>query len=345
MKRRECRLVLAAIVCCVCGDVAVASQAPAQKFHRKVARRRTECRRLFHFSRHRECVSRGSKPSLDPNAELPDPFELAPGDLSRVAESLEALGFLASQVKALRCVVTVWEFDPAGLQPSMPSHVRNGVLTFSEHAGWAYRFSEVWHGVPSGDGYVLREGDDYPDFVSDGTSLFSVNTEKKLVVKRALLPEEFNGIVVKQGLPTLFHCDVERLAERYYVRLASEVGDDNNICLEIAPRFERDAVLFSRVKLDWPLHGYLPSSVEVKLPDGNSRILYAFHPGEVNVPEAEIADAIAEPQVPSTWEILYVDEPPDAHPQYFPRKNTTHPIYALSRRLLQRGRLRLLLGR
>ncbi|MDC0935286.1 hypothetical protein OAS39_03290, partial [Pirellulales bacterium] len=106
-----------------------------------------------------------------------------------------------------------------------------------------------------------------------------VHREKILEVTP--LPPELRGTSIVDGpLPFLFGAEAKKLMQRYWIR--PKQGTPEMIWLEAYPRWQSDAVNYSRVEIMLDRKTMTPTAMQLHAPNGQSRAVYKFSNPAVN---------------------------------------------------------------
>jgi TIGR03009 family protein len=208
----------------------------------------------------------------------------------------------SSKIRTFRCPFERWEYDPVFMEDGARKPVTKswGQLKYAKPDKGLFRVAEVHRYDPQTNGWT-RSNEPGEHWVCDGEAVYEFNTAKKQLIVRQL-PPEYRGHAIAEGpLPFLFSAEAEKLKRRYYLRVAETT--ETEIWLDAYPRQQRDAANFRRVELILDRHRFLPSAIQVHLPNGKSRVVYMFRPEEakINDPVELFLGVFEQPRTPWGW--------------------------------------------
>lgn len=204
-----------------------------------------------------------------PAAPPAPPFVLSPQQQAELDRALANWETKSSQVKSFKCNFNHFKYDPTFAPPSDPS----GPLTKSK--------GELYYAAP--DKGMFREWDVItwqPNqstrrleqiavsngewWACDGKSVYAVDVGKKEVTETPL-PKEMQGQSITEGpLPFAFGAQAAKLKARYYIRLITPPERaQNEVWLEILPRWRQDAANFFKVEVILRASDMLPTAIRI----------------------------------------------------------------------------------
>jgi TIGR03009 family protein len=182
-----------------------------------------------------------------------------------------------------------------------------------------FRIRELYqYNVKTRDYDKAKEPDEH--WVCDGKAIYEFSSAKKQLIVREL-PAEMRGQAIADGpLPFLFNAEAEKLNGRYFIRITNST--QTNIWLEAAPRFQQDAASFQRVELILDRQRFLPSAMQLYLPNGKSRTVYVFQieQAKVNDPLERFIGVFEQPRPPLGWTKVVEPAPPSHPPRQAARR-------------------------
>jgi TIGR03009 family protein len=234
-------------------------------------------------------------------------------DLDQVLLAWERHG---AKINTFRCAFERLEYDPVflSLQEGETTPVTRslGEVKYAKPDKGLFRIRELYqYNVKTRDYEKTKEPDEH--WVCDGKAIYEFSSAKKQLIVREL-PAEMRGQAIADGpLPFLFNAEAEKLNRRYFIRITNSTPE--SIWLEAAPRFQQDAASFQRVELILDRQRFLPSAMQLYLPNGKSRTVYVFQIGQakVNDPLERFIGVFEQPRPPIGWTKV-VEPAPPSHP-------------------------------
>jgi len=250
------------------------------------------------------------------------PFQLTPQQQAQVDTVLSLWEKEGDKIKSYKCPFERWQYDPVfGPGGDVPKTKGDGQLTYMKPDKGSFRISTVRHYVaPSEpDGMpTWEEKDDEAGehWVCDGKAVYEYDTPKKQLIVREL-PEHMQGKAIADGpLPFLFGAKKAKLQQRYFIRVSRVT--ETALWLDVYPRHQRDAANYQRVELILDREKFLPSAVQVYMPNGKSRTVYIFklEKASVNSTVDALLQFFVQPRTPLGWKKVYEKAPaPGPGPQ------------------------------
>ncbi len=129
-------------------------------------------------------------------------------------------------------------------------------------------------------------------WLCDGKSVFQWDYATK-TVHEWIMPPDMQGKGIGDGpLPFVFGIEAQRLKQRYYMRIITPLNvQQSEVWLEAYPKFQRDAVNYSKVEVILQLggaaHTLFPYAIQVYAPNATSngnkdRIVYQLQDPKIN---------------------------------------------------------------
>jgi len=240
----------------------------------------------------------------------PAPFRLSPQQQALLDQILELWEKESDKIQTFRCNFERWEYDPVFLQDGdrIPVTKSSGQLKYAKPDKGLFRITKIRRYVAkAGDWEASDEAGEH--WVCDGTAIYEFNAIKRQLIVREL-PPELRGKAIADGpLPFLFSADAKKLKRRYFIRVTDTT--ESEIWLEAYPRYRRDAANFQKVELILDRRRFLPSALQVFLPNGKSRTVYMFQPEDarVNDPLERFIGVFQQPRAPYGWKRIVEPAP------------------------------------
>lgn len=232
----------------------------------------------------------------------PAPFQLNPQQRALLDQILNQWETESAKIQTFRCGFERWEYDPVFLQGGdrIPVATSTGQLKYARPDKGMFRITEIRrYDAKKKDYEKADEAGEH--WVCDGKAIFEFNAAKKQLIVRELPPELWGKAIADGPLPFLFSADAEKLKRRYFIRVTELT--EGEVWLEAYPRYQRDAANYRKVELILDRHRFLPSALQVYLPNGKNRTAYKFHSEEakVNDPLERFIGVFQQPRAPLGW--------------------------------------------
>jgi TIGR03009 family protein len=266
----------------------------------------------------------------EPN--LPPGFPLPKDHSDYVIALLEAWEKSSSQIS--RCVVEFQriEYNPAVCNYRDPktgqlagASVVQGEVRFQGPDKASYESLKFWDfaGPPPKDGddpqYKLRDDEQlaHEKWICDGESIFEYDFKEKRLYETKI-PAEFRGEgLVNSPLPFVFGAKKEVLLERYWIKVITPQGVDNEYWLEIYPKRISDAQDYQKIQLVITQEDLLPRSIHIFAPNYDEvqnpvsrHIEFANRRINGQIPAiATFLNLFIRPRTPFGWELIDRDIP------------------------------------
>jgi TIGR03009 family protein len=246
-------------------------------------------------------VGAASKTQVAPQPSAA-PFELNPQQRVLLDQVLSQWEQESLKIHTFRCGFDRWEYDPVFLQDGerIPVTTSTGQLKYARPDKGLFRITEIRRYVAKKKDWE-KSNEPGEHWVCDGNAVYEYNATKKQLIVRELPPELRGKSIADGPLPFLFSADADRLKRRYSIRITDMT--DNEIWLEAYPRYQRDAANYRKVELILDRHRFLPSALQVYLPNGKNRTVYKFHSedAKVNDPLERFIGVFQQPRTPFGW--------------------------------------------
>lgn len=242
----------------------------------------------------------------------PRPFQLSQEDAALVDQILEIWEKESDKIKSYNCTFQRWEYDPAWTPDERtPLSKSEGQLKYAKPDKGMFRVTKVRRYDAAAKDWLEREGDVGEHWVCDGESVYEFNAEKRQLIVYPL-PEEMQGQAIADGpLPFLFGAKKDKLKARYFIRVTQT--NEREIWIEAFPKFQRDAANYRRLELILDRERFLPSALQVYMPNGKSRSVYIFGEAKINDPLERFLGVFQQPVTPLGWKKVIL-QPPSPEP-------------------------------
>ena len=210
------------------------------------------------------------------------PPALSPQEAAALDQLLAAWETRNAAVRTWACTFHKWEYNAWS-----PADANGERLAFSESTGelkyaapdkGLFRVKESKQWSPEARKYEVRTGDVGEHWVCSGESIYEFRHADRQL-RETKLPPEMRGKAISDGpLPFVFGAKADTLKKRYWMRLITPPGARDQIWLEALPRFQADAVNFSKVELILQTRDLMPFAIQIYKPGGQDRDVYQFDP-------------------------------------------------------------------
>ncbi len=263
---------------------------------------------------------------------LPPGFPLPEDHAAYIRALLDAWEQSSSQIS--RCVV---EFQRIEYNPQVCNYrdpktgqlagatVIQGEVRYQGPDMASYEAKKFWDfdGLPAKEGddpqYKLREDTDLANekWITDGQSIFEYDFKEKRLYETKI-PVEFRGEgLVNSPLPFVFGAKKEVLLDRYWIKVITPRGVENEYWLEIYPKRISDAQDYQKIHLVIAREDMLPRSIHIFAPNYNEvtnpasrHIEFANRRINSQIPAiATFLNLFIRPRTPFGWELVDRDIP------------------------------------
>jgi len=248
------------------------------------------------------------------------PFTLTPQQQAEVDWLLARWEQHGAGVKTFECGFTRFEYDGVFDSGDKPSFIDKGEIRYAAPDKGLFRVDEQivdyqWINNQAVGGRSVK-GQRLEHWISNGTSIFQYDFQNRQLIEHKLPPELHGKAISESPLPFFFGAKADHLRKRYFLRLVTPEGADDQVWLEAHPRFQADAANFRQATLILTLSTMQPSALQIILPNGKSRTVYQFHSPRMNVknlldPLGVFENNWLHPRVPPGWKKV-VEEAPQA---------------------------------
>jgi len=233
------------------------------------------------------------------------PFELNAQQQAFVDQILELWEKESGKIKSYKSSFERWEYDPVfGPAGDVPKTKSLGQLKYARPDKGMFRVTDTLHYTAPASAeeqptWKAREGETGEHWVCDGEAVYEFNGMKKQMIVSPLPPEMRGKAIADGPLPFLFGAEKEKLKARYFIRVSQ--SNEKEIWLEAYPRRQEDAANFQRVELILDRSQFLPTAMQVYLPNGKSRTVYIFGDAKINDPLEVFVGVFQQPRTPLGW--------------------------------------------
>ena len=240
------------------------------------------------------------------------PFKLTAKQQADLDKLLASWEQHSSKIDTFKCRFTRWDYDKTfgsdkngGLRSEALGEIK---YRSPDHGKFMVTEMKEWNGktFASPKDQVLEH------WVCDGKSIFEFDTPKKQLIETKL-PPELQGKAIADGpLPFIFNAKAATLKKRYYLRdITPQEQVGKQIWLDAYPKEAADARNFSHVELILTEADYNPYALQLYLPGGTNRQVYAFEKININDPLSIIKLDFMSPRTPFGWTRIVNAAPSD----------------------------------
>jgi len=203
--------------------------------------------------------------------------------------------------------------DPTTQQLSAAS-IATGKIQYA-HPGRA-SYETQWIGKFAGPGKEYEKvtdekGDFREKWITDGNGIYEFDFEAKRLYETILPPEmRGEGAIQNSPIPFLFGARKDQVLERYWVRVITPKGTQNEYWLEVWPKRASDKQNYEKVEVILSREPMVPKAIHMYLPGYNpaqnnySSVYIMFGNAQANSRLAAIQDftrRFARPNTPFGW--------------------------------------------
>jgi len=223
--------------------------------------------------------------------------------------------YKSSQIKRYRCAFRRWEYDPVFGPRDTFNTFSEGVIKYSAPDKGLFRVETLkQYKSPERAGekprYEESGAGHYDHWICDGQWIYYFDHQRKKLVQ-SQLPPDMRGKAISRGpLPFLFNAQADDIQRRFWLRVITPKGVEDEYHLEAVPRTQEDAANFKMIHVIIDRGDYLPKAMVVFdrnfSPQTPTRTTYEFNHREVNF--SILAEKLNlfhreffEPAVPNGW--------------------------------------------
>jgi TIGR03009 family protein len=241
------------------------------------------------------------------------PFQLTANEQKRMDQILGFWEVRSSKVKTYQCKFTRWEYDPV-FGPPNPRHaktVSHGAIKYAAPDKGMFQVTAAGQFTAPGQeggqpSYPMDKVENGEHWMCNGQSIFEFNADKKQLVETSLPPELQGNAITEGPLPFLFGAKADQLKARYWFREEQPpAGSKGEYWLWAYPKRREDAANFRQVRVILDEEMFLPTALEMHLPNGKSRTTYTFDDRKVNDLVNNVRDfmnSFIRPSTPLGWQ-------------------------------------------
>ena len=235
------------------------------------------------------------------------PFTLTPQEEVQVDRALNQWEERNRDTKTFDCRFKRWSYDMVFGSPNQAKYVDMGTLKYASPDRGKFRVETTEKNgkeVPVEDNRVEH-------WICDGRSIFEFKPGKKQLIEHKLPPEMQGKAIADGPLPFLFGADAKKLKQRYFLRLVTPAGVQDQIWIEAYPRYQQDAANFHHAQFIIAAQGMAPFALKLVDPNGKDHKVYQFYDVVVNDPLQFFKGDPFRPYTPLGWQKI-VEEAPSA---------------------------------
>ncbi|MEX2316946.1 MAG: hypothetical protein WD669_07330 [Pirellulales bacterium] len=231
----------------------------------------------------------------------------------------------SAKINMFRCQFERWEYNAAfGPGLTLPLFKNHGELSFAKPDKGSFQITKItkWQVNPAPQGSAppaVVQGNWVPDpkavgehWVCDGKNVYEYRHEQKQLVVRPI-PRQLQGQAIADGpLPFLFGADAAKLKARYWLRIDEAHGqaNPNEVKIEALPKYQADAVNYSKVQVILDTGRLLPVAMQVHLPNQDRNVyLFDLQNAKVNGLWEQIKALFAPPELRPGWKRVVEEVP------------------------------------
>ena len=232
----------------------------------------------------------------------------------------------SQKVKQYQCEFARYDYDTKFVNYRDPksnrlaaASIMTGEIRFAGPDKASYETLQVFDfpGPPEQEGqtldqYILRKGETNREkWICDGKAIFEHDFENKKLYETTI-PAEMQGKgLVNSPIPFLFGASKDNILSRFWVRIITPDGVENEYWLEAIPKKIDDARNYKKVEIVISREEFLPTMLNLYAPDYNpaennfSRRLFEFENRKVNTGVSKIQNffgRFVRPATPMGWE-------------------------------------------
>lgn len=263
-------------------------------------------------------------PVVTANAAPQAPFPPLTAEHQQYIERLLEIWEQSSgQVKRYTCDYMCWEYDPEFCNWRDPRNnrlaaymIKTGTIRFAAPDKARFETEQVWgfDGEPDNPGgepkYAQRsEEENRERWICDGKAIYEFDFQNKRLYETSIPPEMQGEGLINSPLPFLFGAKKDQLLERFWIRVVTPQGAENEYWLEAWPKRREDAQNYQKLEVIIAREDFLPKSLHIYAPNYDaarnpvSRV-FEFQNRKVNSNWSGVQDALGlfvRPQTPIGW--------------------------------------------
>ncbi|MFN9247308.1 MAG: hypothetical protein ACK6DS_09605, partial [Planctomycetota bacterium] len=204
----------------------------------------------------------------------PEGFDnLTPEHLSYIERLLEYWEKSSAQVKRCECDFERWDYDASIVATRNPADNRlvahrfvRGKIRFSSPDQAQYESTEMWsYQDPKAENpYVQLTGEgDREKWICDGSGIYEFDFANRRLYETKIPPSQAGKGLLDGPLPFLFGANKDQILSRYWLRIATPQGVENEYWLVAVPKRQEDARTYSKVEIILAREDFLPKSLHI----------------------------------------------------------------------------------
>ena len=264
----------------------------------------------------------GSSAPAAPSPQRPFP-PLSPDHQQYLEQLLTIWEQSSSKVKRYTSDYMCWEYDPEFCSWRDPANnrlaaylIKSGTIRFLAPDKARFETERVWgfDGPPEQAGqepqYKPRsEKENRERWICDGKAIYEYDFTNSRLYETRIPPEMQGDGLVNSPLPFLFGAKKDQILDRFWIRVITPEGADNEYWLEAWPKRRQDAQNYRKLELIIAREDFLPKSLQIFAPNYDpiknpvSRV-FEFKNRKVNSNWSGVQNAMGlfvRPQTPIGW--------------------------------------------
>ncbi len=213
-------------------------------------------------------------PAVNQGGRPPEGFDnLTPEHLAYIERLLEYWEKSSAQVKRCECDFERWDYDASIVAKRNPADNRlvahrfvRGKIRFSSPDQAQYESTEMWsYQNPDAENpYAQLTGDgDREKWICDGSSVYEFDFANRRLYESKLPPSQTGNGLLDSPLPFLFGANKDQILNRYWLKIATPQGVENEYWLVAVPKRQEDARTYSKVEIILAREDFLPKSLHI----------------------------------------------------------------------------------
>jgi len=247
------------------------------------------------------------------------PFELSARDQQYLESILDYWQQESERVKVYQCDFRRYMYDNAIVKEKDPKSghlvaatIATGEIRYSHPGKASYQTTAIGKFAGPGKPYeeVKVEGAK-EKWITDGTGIYEYDYATKSLYETILPPEmRGEGAVQNSPIPFLFGARKDEILKRYWVKVVTPPGTQNEYHLEAYPKTAADAQVYAKVQVILSREPMLPKSIHMYLAGYNPKqndlrsVFISFDQAKANAGLDRMKnffDAFVKPATPLGW--------------------------------------------
>lgn len=208
------------------------------------------------------------------DGQLPEGFQdLTPDHQAYIERLLEYWEKSSTQIKRCECDFQRWDYDASVLAKRDPADNRliahrvvRGTIRYAAPDQAQYQTTEVWsYQNPEAENpYVLLSGDgDKEKWICDGQAIYSFDFAERRLYESKIPPDQAGSGLLDSPLPFLFGANKQQILNRFWLKVVTPQGVENEYWLVAVPKRQTDAQTYSKVEIILAQEDFLPRSLHI----------------------------------------------------------------------------------